>query len=345
MTTTQSLDIIIPVWNNPTEARTCLVSILESSTTARLIIVNNGCDRTTELLLEEFSDHLGDRAIYMTMERNIGFVPAVNRALTRSDANWALIVRPATTITPDCISQILQATTVPSVGLITPFCTTAYSQSAHLLKRGCPTMETDLISFSALAVSRTLRQAIGSFDESLDGDIWCLKDYRHRSNAHGFQTLLLPHAVISSSQPMRFGSAERRKKQDAAASSHFLNCWGKQQHVAVYLPKEADESRTAELLQQLLTAARHGHRIELLMHRQQFQSAINAGTACLHSSIRLHKLAMLTPYRSLVSTMLKLTAQHPELQPVCGLDSMPFPGYATALPSDHLQQLTRQHGG
>ncbi|MGE3549028.1 MAG: glycosyltransferase family 2 protein, partial [Geobacter sp.] len=59
--TTPTIDIIIPVWNQPFETRACLVSILNTADSARLIIINNGCDRDTELLLEEFCEPLGNR--------------------------------------------------------------------------------------------------------------------------------------------------------------------------------------------------------------------------------------------------------------------------------------------
>ncbi len=89
-----TVDIIVPVWNNPFETRACLAAILEYSPEARLIIINNGSSRETELMLEEFSEPLGEHALFITCERNIGLVPAINRGLASSDADFAVIVRP-----------------------------------------------------------------------------------------------------------------------------------------------------------------------------------------------------------------------------------------------------------
>ena len=50
-----TIDILVPVWNNPFETRACLAGILSHSPGARLIVVDNASSRETELMLEEFS--------------------------------------------------------------------------------------------------------------------------------------------------------------------------------------------------------------------------------------------------------------------------------------------------
>ena len=89
-----TIDILVPVWNNPFETRACLAAILAHSSGARLIIVDNGSSRETELMLEEFSEPLGDRGLFIKSERNIGLVAAINLGLARSDSDYTVIVRP-----------------------------------------------------------------------------------------------------------------------------------------------------------------------------------------------------------------------------------------------------------
>lgn len=339
MTTTPSLDIIIPVWNSPAETRACLVSILDSSATARLIIVNNGCDRVTELMLEEFSDHLADRAIYMTMERNIGFVPAVNRALLRSNADWALILRPTGTVTAACIDQILAATQREQSGMVTPRCPANFTVHPQLMKNGCASIETAEISFSALALSRAMRERIGLFDEELDGGIWCLRDYRHRSHARGFRCYLVPQVCFTGGQGTVFGSEERRRRQDESAITTFRARWGEQQRLAIYLPKSADERFLADTLQLLLAAARHGNRFVLFLHRRHYRTAVQYGAACLHSDIILHRLGPLVPLRDLGREVKRLRNSVPGFQLVCALDGVDVPGCGSVASADTLRNL------
>lgn len=339
MTTTPSLDIIIPVWNSPTETRACLVSILESSTTARLIIINNGCDRVTERMLEEFSDHLADRAIYMTMERNIGFVPAVNRALLRSDADWAMIVRPTGTVTAACLDQVLAATQREQAGMVVPHCSADFTVHSQLLKNGCASIETADISFSALALSRVMRERIGLFDEELDGGAWCLRDYRHRGHARGFRSYLVPQVCFTGGQGTVFGSEERRRRQGEAAIATFRARWGEPQQLAVYLPRSADERSLADTLQLLLAAARHGHRFVLFLHRRHHKSAMQQGGACLHSGIILHRLGSLAPLRDLGREVERLRNNAPGLQLVYALDGVSVPGCGAVASAGILQHL------
>jgi hypothetical protein len=339
--TTTTVDIIIPVWNNPAETRACLVSILDSTADAHLIIINNSCDRTTELMMENFCDHLGERAIYLTTERAIGFVAAVNRALHRSDADWALIVRPTGTLSAHCFQQIMAATRHEQAGIISPYCPSDHQILPKLLKDTCSCLETCEIGFSVLALSRKTRDIIGVFDEELDGGLWCLRDYRHRANAHDFRTILLPGAIAAGGSPVLFGSHERRQKMDEAALATFRKRWGVQQHVAVYLPREMDEQRLVATQELLLAAARHGHRFELFLHRRHYRFALQVGTACLHSGINLHCLSSLAPVRSLTRSMKALKSNNPQLLAVCALDGKPFPGYDAALPTITLTRLAR----
>lgn len=334
-----SFDIIVPVWNNPAETRECLVSILGCTTTERLIIINNGCDRSTELMMEEFCDHLGDRAIYMTMERNIGFVPAINRGLVRSDADWALIVRPTGTLSDLCLQKIVEVAAKEQAGVIIPHCPSDHPLPTPLIKKNCTCIETAEISFAQLAISRVMRDKIGLFDDELDGGPWCLRDYRQRANAAGYLTYLLPTMSIKAQAATVFGSRERRRIIDEHAFATFSQRWGSQSHFAVYLPRETEEAHLLTTLDTLLGAARRGHRFELILHHRQYKLAMQHGAICLHSGIIVHKLSIVTPLRTLAGTMVKLMVNDSKLEPVCGLDGIPFPGYATALPATTLTSL------
>jgi hypothetical protein len=109
--------------------------------------------------------------------------------------------------------------------------------------------------------------------------------------------------------------------------------------LSVYLPKETDEQIMQSILELLVAGARHGHCFELFLHRPQYAAALQLNALCFHSGITLHRLSILTPYRSLARGMKRLMAHNSKIQPVCGLDGIPFPGYDTALPATTLVQL------
>jgi glycosyltransferase involved in cell wall biosynthesis len=336
-----TLDIIVPVWNNPTATRTCLVSIMQSTDSARLIIVNNGCDRETGLMLEEFCDHLGNRSVYMTMERNIGFIPAANLALNRSAADWALLLNPTATIKASDLKQIYTAAKADDPGIISPYCQTEFQLLDKTVNYGCKLIETSRISLAALVISRAMRDEIGNFDTEIGSDEWCLRDYRHRADANGYKIFLMPDARITTEPVIRFGSAERRRMLEEAGKALVEQRWCRQQHCADYLPRETDEQQLNNSLSLLHTLARRGHQVELFLHRQQYNGALQRNAAHLHTGLNLRRLPLINPRKSLVRSINKMQIQYPGLQLISGLGGINFPGFSNALSADTLQVLSR----
>lgn len=336
--TTPTVDIIVPVWNQPFETRACLVSILNTCDNARLIIINNGCNRDTELLLEEFCDPLGERVLYMTMERNIGFVPALNRALSRSTADWAMVIRPNGTVDGGWLQSLLNLTTNERAGIISPLCTTETPLPQHLTKAYCSQLETCRISFAGLLLSRAMREEIGCFDEELDGASWCLRDYQQRAASHNYRTFFAPAALLHSGPALVFGSEERRRERERTSRETCQQRWGTPQSYAIYFPKQTETEHLSNALATILQAARRGDRFTLLLHHRQYKQAAELGYRCLHTDIELVSLTRFASQRALRNQLHKRSAQTPELVVVKGVDGIPVPGYDNALPFSAVEQ-------
>lgn len=330
---TPSLDIVLPVWNSPAETRVCLVSLLPSiAAGARLILINNGCDRETERLLEDFSDPLGNQIIYMTMGRNIGFIPALNHGLGRSDADWALMLRSSTALQGNCREWLESGAANEQAGILTPFFQTLHHPEPKLNNRQLGSLETSDISFDLVALSRRMREKIGLFDENLDSGAWCLKDYRQRARSFGFLTCLVTGLPLITGPTTIFGSEERRRRQEELSADLYAGRWGIQHHAALYLPQDTTPDHLSGICAAVLEAARLGHSFDLFLHRPQYRDATEQGLLCRHAAIRYHKLPLLAPLRSLARQMADLKALHPGLLVVKGVDGIPFPGYDEALP-------------
>ena len=340
--TTPTIDIIIPVWNQPFETRACLVSILNTADSARLIIINNGCDRDTELLLEEFCEPLGNRVLYMTMERNIGFVPAVNRGLARSDADWAMVVRSNGTVDGAWLQQLLNVAANERAGIVSPLCTTETPLPKRLTKACCSQLETCQLSFAGMLLSRAMRDEIGYFDEELDGSVWCLRDYQQRAATCDYRTFLVPTALVHSAPPLVFGSEERRNERERLSQRAVLERWGTSQQFAVYFPQQTEPDHLKSALTVILTAARRGHRFTLLLHHRQYQQASEQGYRCLHTGIQLAGLSRIATTRDLRKRLQNLTKNRPELLIVKGVDGIPIPGYDEALPFSALTDRIKE---
>jgi hypothetical protein len=326
-----SVDIIIPVWNNPFETRACLAAILEHSPEARLIIIDNGSSRETELMLEEFSESLGEQARFITSERNIGLVPAINRGLDSSDADFAVIVRPQVMVDRDWLKPLLDAAGLPQVGIVTPVFRGSGSPAVARPVTGCALMETFSLSFATLLIRGELQKQLGGFDEGLDGAEWCLREYICRAETSGYHTCVTAQPVLDCGLETVFGSQERRQEQTRLSRNSYLERWGVARHYCLYFGPETDAADLTETVESIVAATRRGHRFTLLLHRRQFKEFRRRGWNGLHTSIAICRLPLFGAHRSLVRQYAALQEADPDLIPVRGTDDVVFPGVAAPM--------------
>ncbi|OGR28033.1 MAG: hypothetical protein A2X83_09000 [Desulfuromonadales bacterium GWD2_54_10] len=329
---TPTVDIIVPVWNSPFETRACLAAILEYSPDARLIIVDNGSSRETELMLEEFSETLGERGLFIKSERNVGMVPAINIGLARSDSDFAVILRPHMQVTRDWLSGLLDAAQAPQAGIVSPVFSGSDAPRLPAIAAGSTQMETFDISFAALALKGELHMLIGGFDEGMDGGEWCLKDYVRRAWSRGYHTCATSRSrVVFGKEPV-FGSDLRRQQQLHSSRTSYLERWGIGRHYSIYFGNKTDACSLADSIETILEGARQGHRFTLLLHRRQASDFRRMGWNALHTGITLKCLSLLMPQRDLLRQFSALQTAVSDVIPVQGVDNITFPGADTAIP-------------
>jgi len=323
-----SVDIIIPVWNNPFETRACLAAILEHSPEARLIIIDNGSSRETELMLEEYSEPLGEKALFITFERNFGLIPAINRGLASSDADFAVLVRPQVIVGSGWLDALLDVAGMPQVGIVSPVFRGSGAPAVPRPVSGCVLMETFSLSFASLLIRGEMQKQLGGFDEGLDGAEWCLRDYIRRAEAGGFHTCVTMDPEMVCGQETIFGSQDRRREQARLSRDRYLARWGVNRHYCLYFGPETDAGDLSGTIEALISAARQGHRFTLLLHRRQFKEFQRRGWNGLHTAITICKLPLFGAQRSLTRQFTALQAADPDLLPVRGAEDVEFPGVA-----------------
>lgn len=323
------------------EIRSCLVSLLPAIRSgARLLLINNGCNRETEQLLEEFSDPLGEQAIYMTMPRNIGFVPALNHGLRCSDANWALIMRPSVTINnSDCQQWIAAGAAKEKAGILVPFADVKHPELRKLKVDPFQCIETTSLNFDLLAVSRQLRLQTGEFSEELDSGKWCLQDFYHRARVAGFKTCLMPGLPFTTAETTVFGSKERRRIAEENSRLLCRQKWGESCQAVIYQPEAKGEALSA-VFNEALTAARLGHRLHLFLHRSQYREAIQSGAHLLHTNIRSYKLPFLSPLRALLKELSLFAQNNTDLLLVGDVSGFDVSAYPQLKSCSSLKELT-----
>lgn len=336
-----SVDIIVPVWNNPFETRSCLASILTYTPGARLIVVDNGSTRQTELMLDEFAESLGDQGLFMSCERNIGLVPALNRALAQSDRDWAVIVKPQVAVAQGWLTQLQAAADTTKAGIVTPlFCGNGAPQ-LPAPPDGAQFSETCSISFATLLLKRELRMAAGPFDESLDGGEWCLKDYIRKTETAGFRSLVVRSPVLGCTPETIFGSSERRQEMYRNSRDTYLARWGVSRTYCLYFGTELPASGLEHMLEAILSRARQGNRFTLILHRKQLKEFRKQGWHALHTGITLRQLPIFGTMRALGRLVSALQDEHPDLVLVKGSELATFPENRPAISFDRIAGSTK----
>lgn len=318
------IDIVVPVWNRPMETRRALVSLIEFTPAARFILMDNGSDRETEALLQEFAEGLGERALLLRNERNQGLVKAINRGLSRVEAPLAGVVRAMSVVSQGWSEPLLRIfEEKSSAGIAVP---TLYNllDSEKPGKNSCGTMETSHGSFDAMLLRRSLIQQTGFFDEELDGAVWCLKDYSRRAYRDGSLTYATSDSQASFTPEPLLGSEIRRQEQLQRSIETFHSRWGEELQFCVEFPVGTDSAVVRPKLAIILQGARQGHRFTLLLPAKLAKGLAHEELLALHGNISIVTLPRFMARRSAEKAFEAVVQAFPAVRPISGVDGMPF---------------------
>ncbi|MHC1698558.1 MAG: glycosyltransferase family 2 protein [Geobacteraceae bacterium] len=316
------IDIIIPVWNNPAETRECLAALVEHSADFRLILMDTGSDSATEQLLHDFAEFLDNRALLLRSERARGVVATVNRGLARAEAPLVVVMHSGTRVMPGWLESIREASLKTDAGIIVPPLKPICSGSSPAKKCGHPAGETDHGSFFALGLTRNLYTAIGGFDESLDGDVWCLKDYSRRADRAGFTTLRVAGPPILYRELITYGSRERREKMLLKSIATYTARWGETQFFCAFFTSRTDQETLGKAFAAMVTAARRGHHFFVFASPPVYRQILSASLHLLHDAILVNKLSRFFPLQACRNAFARLKAGYHDVSVLSGIEGL-----------------------
>lgn len=329
--TEHAIDIIVPVWNRPTETRHCLVTLAENSPGGRFILFDNGSDRETERLLQEFAERLDERALLLRTDVNQGYVRGVNRGLARAEAPLTAVVRNTSVVSPGWLEPLFDCVAArPEAGIFVPRIVAETGGKGASTRHPELPRETGLGSLAAMVIRKSLYEAAGGLDEELDGGEWCLRDFTQRALRHGFLTLSVPASRVSGREEPPLGSAERRAETLRRSAELYRERWGTGESFCLFFPAGTTRPVWEEKRDTILTAARRGHRFTVLADGGLYRELVRSGDDRLHDGIVLVKLPRLLAERAAVKALAALRKEG-ELVTVCGVDGIPFPGGEAAV--------------
>ncbi len=323
----QSIDIIVTVWNRPVETRNCLVNLIDHSPNARFILVDNGSDRETERILQEFAEILDKRALLLRNDTNQGYVRAVNRGLSRAEAPLIGIIRNTSIVTDGWLGPLVDFTGGKAdAGIAVPRLVQS-PLDKPVKGRNTPAapLETDHGSFAAMTLKKRVYDIIGGFDEDMDGGRWCLRDFSRCACRSGFFTYKVETAPVSFADEVQFGSPERREQAVQRSIATYRSRWGEDGSYCLHFPKETDLNTLQRKLGLLLRGARQGHSFTVLVHPRLHKELMAAGCNRLHENISFVRLPLLfenTTIRDLFAAKSEMNAG---LRAVTGIDGISFP--------------------
>ncbi|HIJ82249.1 MAG TPA: hypothetical protein HPP76_11140 [Desulfuromonadales bacterium] len=221
-------------------------------------------------------------------------------------------------------------------GIVSPLFSGVMAPKLPTLAPGCTVMESCTVSFATLLVRSEMRMVAGLFDETLDGDEWCLREYVRRVAAVGYRTAITGRCSLACSAGQQFGSLQRRSEMIQNSRAAYIARWGIDRHYCVYFGPEAEAGALADTVAIILNGARQGHRFTLLLHRRQHSAFRKMGWNGLHTGIKLLPLSLLFPLRNLQRKISALRSASPDLLAVKGCSGTLFPGIDSAISCDEL---------
>jgi GT2 family glycosyltransferase len=337
---TFDVDIIVSVWNRPIETRNCLVNLAQHSPRARFILVDNGCDREAERLLQEFAEILDDRAFLLRTDVNQGVIKAVNRGLARAEAPYVMVVRNTSIVTGGWLEPMMEfAESRADAGVIIPRLIENHDGSGKTPKLSAGGVrEVSHGSFAAMLIKRELYERIGGLDEEMDGGLWCLKDYSRRAYRAGFLTFAVEGGVVYCSEEISLGSAARREEALKRSVARFTERWGEERAFCVYMPKDVDLGALRQKLDMMLKGARHGHRFFILVHPALHRETVKAGCTSLHGNMIIEALPRLFTAGGLRKAIGRCNGAMPGTRTVMGIDGLTFPGMGECMTFSDLER-------
>ena len=334
---TATVDLIIPVWGEAASVGSALASLVENTPHARFIFLNNGCERETEQLVQAVAEHLDDRALLISFERNLGHVRAVNAGLARSDAPLRMVLHCTTRVRSGWLDGLLAAASEEDAGMVVPG---NLLQADEKAGSGGAFAERDHGSFRAMLVKGTLYDRIGGFDEELCDEEWCLRDYSRRAWQAGFRTAVAPDVVVDLLPFKLYGSHAARQMRQGDGKVRYEERWGIERQYCLYLPADTQPATVSTVAGLALLAVRQGHGCTILAHSRPFGNLRDAGWTTRHDRLRIVRLPLLFPERAARRTAGDLAVRfqavefvkNPEGAAVPGLDrGLDFATFASGI--------------
>jgi hypothetical protein len=190
-----------------------------------------------------------------------------------------------------------------------------------------------------MLLMKRVYDAIGGFDEEMDGGTWCIKDFSRRAFRAGFVTVKSEEEKVYFENEILFGSTERREQAVQRSIALFRKRWGDGCSYCLYFPKGADMNILRQRIDIIQQGARQGHIFTILTHPRLHQELLHAGFHRLHEHIHFVRLPFIFEKNVISKVLACGNETAPAVQAVTGIDGMPFPGASESITFAELERM------
>lgn len=194
----ESVDIIVPVFNQVDATLTCLESVRYYSRNYTLILIDNGSLKENfNLLEEELEKHSQIKLI--RNYRNLGFVKAINQGLSISSAPYVVLLNNDTEVTKNWLEKLyqpfLENHQIAAVGPITN--AEGCWQGTHPVKDSwMMCSKTTMLAFFCVMLKKEAVDKVGLLDESFGVGFADDDDYCRRLHLANYRIALAENCFI-----------------------------------------------------------------------------------------------------------------------------------------------------
>ena len=202
-----SCDIVIPVYDQARYTQACVESIFAHTLIPfRLIIVDDASkERQTTDYLEDLKRHESARVLVLRLEKNQGYVGAVNHGLEKTSAQFVVVMNNDTLVYPGWLTEMIcVAQKDPAIGLVNPQWEVPKRfrgrldlyVARHVVSQRGRFIETDWVRGFCYLTKRCVIEKIGGLDEDFAPAYYDDWDYSLRAQAAGYRCVCALGAFV-----------------------------------------------------------------------------------------------------------------------------------------------------
>lgn len=237
-------DVIIPVYKSPEWVKLCVYSLFintDDKILNKVYLINDCDDQLTINCLNNLKDKYPKIEI-ITNEKNLGFIKTCNKGLTKSKADYILLLNTDCIVAKNTISKLIKHIEKDDkIGLICPISSNAanltlemfdgftYMQMDRLLEKKFSGISFDACTVvgNCLMITKECIKKTGLLDEAYGTGYGEETDYQFKAMEKGFKAKVAIDTYVYHKSEASFGSSKEKQEKQLKNRELFFSRWGK----------------------------------------------------------------------------------------------------------------------